>query len=129
MLFALLLARFAMPLVTVGSDAVFQRFLQDDYTTSQMAIEANHEELEILTHTSDESIPKKGVMDRAKAWLHKISPSEGLRKIKQVASQVTEHIVKIIVVFVMQTLVIPLLLFWAFYKGGKAVVFSRSPAT
>jgi hypothetical protein len=35
LLFVLLFVRFAMPLVTVGSDAVFQKFMQDDYNQSQ----------------------------------------------------------------------------------------------
>src|SRR4029077_4739160 len=40
-LLGLVLVRFAVPLVTVGSDALFQKFLNEDYEASQNAIAVN----------------------------------------------------------------------------------------
>ena len=118
-----------MPLVTVGSDAVFQRFMQDDYTKSQKAIEGNRGELMTLAPTIDESNTGKGFVEQIKTWWSNVNLVEWLKKLKQVANQVADHIVKLIVVFLMQTLVIPLLLFWALYRGGKAIIVSPSRAT
>jgi hypothetical protein len=129
LLFVLLFVRFAMPLVTVGSDAVFQRFMQDDYTKSQKAIEGNRGELMTLAPTIDESNTGKGFVEQIKTWWSNVNLVEWLKKLKQVANQVADHIVKLIVVFLMQTLVIPLLLFWALYRGGKAIIVSPSRAT
>lgn len=128
-LFVLLFVRFAMPLVTVGSDAVFQGFLRDDYTDSQKAIELNRGELERLAPTIDEGKTGKSLSDQTKDWWQKVNPVEWINNLDQVANQAIEHLIKLIVVFLMQTLVIPLLLFWALYKGGKAMVFSPSRAT
>ena len=127
-LFVLLFVRFAMPLVTVGSDAMFQRFMQDDYTNSQKAIEGNRRELETLAISIDESKTGKSFSDQAKDWWQKVNPVEWLKRLNQVADQAIEHFIRLIVVFLMQTLVIPLLLFWALYKAGRAMVFSPSRA-
>jgi hypothetical protein len=119
-LFVLLFVRFAMPLVTVGSDAVFQKFMQDDYNQSQKAIERYRGEFETLASTHDEGKKGKSLTDKVRDWAQNLN---------QVASQTVNHLIKLMVVFLMQTLVIPLLLFWAIYKGGKALVFSPARAT
>jgi hypothetical protein len=41
--------------------------------------------------------------------------------LKRAAEQATEHIIRLIVIFVLQTLVIPLLLLWALYAFVKQV--------
>jgi hypothetical protein len=128
-LFVLLFVRFAMPLVTVGSDAVFQGFMQDDYSASQKAIEGNRGELEKLAPTIDQGTTGKSYSDQAKDWWQKVNPVEWLKNLNQVANLAIEHVIKLIVVFLMQTLVVPLLLFWALYKVGRAIVFSPSRAT
>jgi len=122
-LFVLLLVRFAVPLVTVGSDTLFQRFLNGDYEVSQNTIDGNTGQLATLNPPVGESNTGTGVGERIKRWWSQNIDSVGARleKLKQVASQVTEHIVKLIVVFLMQTLVMPLLLFWALYRAGKAM--------
>jgi len=125
MLFALLIVRFAMPLVAVGSDAVFQRFMHADYVESQNAIEGNRNALSTLAPAIDDSNPGTGVVEQLKAWWSKVNLGESLARFKLAAGQVTEHIIKLMVVFLMQTLVIPLLLFWALYKAGGALF--RSP--
>lgn len=124
-LFVLLLVRFAVPLVTVGSDALFQMFLNGDYTASQKAIDGNAGQLAILGPPIGEVNTGNGVGERIKGWWSQnIDVGVRLEKLKQVASQVTEHIVKLIVVFLMQTLVMPLLLFWALYRACKAMLDS-----
>ena len=40
LLLVLLMIRFALPVVVIGSDLLFERFMADDYRTSQQAIEA-----------------------------------------------------------------------------------------
>lgn len=123
-LLLLLMVRFAVPLVTVGSDAVFHKFLSNDYTASQSAIDGNAEQLVSLSRSAGEPAAGNGVADRIKGWVSQGVDVVGARleKLKQSASQVTEHIIKLIVVFLMQTLVVPLFLFWALYRLGKAAL-------
>lgn len=122
-IFVLLLVRFAVPLVTVGSDALFQMFLNGDYTASQKAIDGNTGQLETLTPLASGANTVNGVGERIKGWWSQnVDVGARLERLKQIASQVTEHIVKLIVVFLMQTLVMPLLLFWALYRACKAML-------
>ena len=122
-LFLLLLVRFAVPLVTLGSDMLFERFLNADYEASQNAIAVNTGRLATLSPPAGDTNADTGIGERIKRWWSQNVDAVGARleKLKQVASQVAEHIVKLIVVFLMQTLVMPLLLFWALYRAGKAV--------
>jgi hypothetical protein len=123
-LLVLLLVRFSVPLVTVGSDAVFQKFLSSDYAASQTAIDGNAAQLATLSPPTDAAGAGEGVVERMKAWWSHNVDAVGsrLEHLKQLAGQVTEHIVKLIVVFLMQTLVVPLLLFWGLCRTGRAVL-------
>ena len=120
----LLMVRFAVPLVTVGSNAVFHKFLSSDYAASQSAIAGNAEQLASLSPPSNGAGAGSGVIGRINGWLSQGVDAVGsrLEKLKHSASEVTEHIIKLIVVFLMQTVVVPLFLFWALYRIGKAAL-------
>jgi hypothetical protein len=123
-LFVLLLVRFAVPLVTVGNDALFERFLSGDYAASQNAIGGSASQLATLSPPVGEAKTGSGIRERIKEWWSQNIDALGSRldKLKQIASQLPEYIVKLIVVFLMQTLVVPLLLLWALYRAGKAML-------
>ena len=121
-LFVLLLVRFGVPLVTVGSDALFHRFLDGDYAASQSAIDGNTGQLATLSAPTGETAPGSGFRERIAGWWSKnVDVGARVEKLKLVAGQMTEHFVKLIVVFLMQTLVLPLLLFWALFRIGRIV--------
>jgi hypothetical protein len=123
-LLVLLLARFAVPLVTIGSDVVFHKFLSGDYAESQSAIEGSAGQMAALNPPSNGATAGSGMTDRFRGWLSQGVDAVGgrLEKLKHSAGQVTEHIVKLIVVFLMQTMVVPLFLFWALYRTAKATL-------
>ena len=109
-LFVLLLVRFAVPLVTVGSNALFEKFMVTDYSASQNAIDVTSAELKTLDPSAGNTGGVAGTIERLKALPEKLG---------NLASQLTENIVKIIVMFLLQTLIVPLLLFWALYRAGS----------
>jgi hypothetical protein len=123
-LLLLLLARFSVPLVTVGSDAVFHRFLSSDYASSQTAIDGNAAQLASMNPPTNPAGAETGIVERVKGWWSQKADAleSRLEKLKQLASQVTEHIITLIVVFLMQTVVVPLLLFWGLYRTGKTLL-------
>jgi hypothetical protein len=116
-----LLVRFAVPLAVLGSEAGFRVFLQDDYTAGQATIEASRSEIE--SRAAPPPATEKGLVDRLKGWLDR-GPDVGGRidELKALASRAVDHVVRLIVVFVLQTLVVPLLLLWALVWAGKALV-------
>jgi len=46
---------------------------------------------------------------------------------KNIAEEATEKIVKIIVIFLMQKIVVPLMLLWVFYRLSGSLLIARSP--
>ncbi len=113
----LLLVRFGVPVVMVGSDAIFQRYMADDYKTSQSALAATSGVLESGPMSLATSGIEGGVWNRLKELMPtNIDVTARIKSMAQGATQIADHMIKVIVVFLLQTLVIPLLLFWALYR-------------
>jgi hypothetical protein len=122
LLLILLMVRFAVPAVMLGSDLLFEKFLAADYTANQQAID-------IASGQIEQSKPpvvtgEKGLVDRMKDWLGEKSLDAGARldALKQAAEKITERVINLIVIFLLQTLIIPLVLLWAMYGATKAAL-------
>lgn len=119
---AALLVRFAVPLVVLGSEAGFRLFLEGDYAAGQAAIESSGREIDARAAPS--AVPKgeESIADRLKGWWSR-APDVGQRidELKAVAGRAIEHVVRLIVVFLLQTLVVPLLLLWALVRAGRGL--------
>ena len=126
-LLALLLVRFAMPLIALGSEAAFQLFLEQDYAVGQARIELSADRVASLSALSTEPSPGENVTDMLKRWWSQgTDVKKRFEELKDVAGRTIEHIVKLIVVFVLQTLVLPLLLLWMLLRlGGVLAALTR----
>lgn len=120
LLFVLLLVRFAIPAVTLGTDFLFEKFLAAEYAANQQAIELASGQIE----QSEPPVPlaDAGVLDRMKNWFAEQNLDAGARleALKETAEKITERVINLIVIFLLQTLIIPLLLLWALYAAAKA---------
>ena len=119
-LVVLLMTRFAVPVVTIGADGLFRTFMAADYQSSQQLIDTasgNLAKLNPPAATTDES---QGMLEKFKGWWPQ-SADVKLRfeQLKQVAEQAVEHIIKLMVIFLLQTLLIPLLLLWVLYRVAR----------
>lgn len=125
-LLLMLMVRFAVPLVTVGTEAVFQRFLARDYQTSQIAVEASTSQVSRSDGQTIQPSQNAGMFGRFSNWVSNLSaqvnPVPALEKLKQSAEQAAEHVVKLIVVFLLQTLIIPLAMIWVLYLGARSLL-------
>lgn len=132
----MLLVRFAVPLVVLGSDAGFRLFLEKDYEAGRQSLELSTKQFETLSPSTPPAVTRAD----QKGWWP-FSPGAGkmieemkdevvraldVRKryeaMKDAAGQAVEHIVKLIVVFLLQTLVVPLLLLWGLLRIGRVLV-------
>ena len=121
-LLALLLVRFAMPLIALGSEAAFQLFLEEDYAAGQARIELSAGQINSLSALSTEPSADESVTDRMKRWwLQGTDVKKRFEELKEVAGRTIEHIIKLIVVFVLQTLVLPLLLLWMLLRLSRVL--------
>lgn len=112
----LLMVRFAVPVVTIGSEVVFQKFMETDYQSSQQVIDTASGDLEKLNPPVAVQNETTGMIESIKGWWSQDSSVETrFEHLKQLAEKSTENIIKLMAIFVLQTLVIPLLLFWGLY--------------
>ncbi|OOG39824.1 hypothetical protein [Polaromonas sp. A23] len=111
-----LMLRFAVPVVTIGTDLLWQKFLAADYQASQQLIDSASGRVDKLNPVEPAGPGNLSLLDKMKNWLAKNADvKQHFDDLKQAAEQATEHIIKLIVIFLLQTLVIPLALLWAMY--------------
>ena len=119
-LLALLLVRFAMPLIALGGDAAFQLILKADYDAGQASIELSAGRIADLSAASSAPSADESATDKMKRWWSQNTDfKKRYEELKEVAGRTIEHIIKLIVVFVLQTLVLPLLLLWMLLRLGR----------
>ena len=124
-----LVLRFAVPLVTVGSNELFQQFLDNDYKQSQAVLESgaanvmNMAALDAQPQTQE----NRSLLDRWKEMAPNINVKERLAHIKDSAEQWTEKMINLMVVFLLQTLIFPLLLLWGLASFAKSLLVPLPP--
>jgi len=127
-LLGLVLIRFAVPAVALVSEAGFRLFLAEDYAAGQARIELSTEQFSSLGDAGDPTRPDEGVVERMKRWWSQTSDiGQRFEEMKQVAARTVEHIIRLIVVFVLQTLVLPLLLLWGLMRLGRMLASVSTP--
>ena len=113
--------RFAVPAVTMGTEILFQNFLVNDYSTSQKIIEASTTDAKKIMPQS--ALPvNAGIWDKMKNLTSQdfnvAAKIEGLIK---AAEQWPEQIIRLMVIFLLQTLILPLILLWGLIAMVKSV--------
>ena len=122
-LLALLLLRFAVPLVAIGNEAAFRWFLAEDYAAGQAAIENSTTQVTTLSPPPEEARPDEGRVERWKRWWSdKTDVGSRIEAMQRIAGEMVEHMLRLIVVFMLQTLVLPALLLWALLYAGRALL-------
>lgn len=116
LLMILLLVRFAIPVVIVGTDLLFDEFMSNDYESSQQAIANASGDLDKLAAPVPTPEAEQGVLGKIKGWWSENADVK-LRyaQLKQTAEQAIEHVVRLMTIFLLQTLLLPLLLLWLLY--------------
>lgn len=123
----LLMLRFAAPVITLGTELMFQQFLADEYRESQQAIDTTSGKLATLDPPPRVETGSPGLVERARGWLaDSTDVSARFEALKRAAEEATEHIIRLIVVFLLQTLLIPLALLWALYRLATGAFESPS---
>ncbi|MEN3110974.1 hypothetical protein ACFONG_03860 [Uliginosibacterium paludis] len=125
-LLVLLMARFGLPLAAIGSDLAWSRFMQQDYSNATQALDRGAHQVDSLRSQMSAAKPaaeqERSTFDRIMRGLHEAGEvlSSPLQSAKQLyetlrsqADQWVNHMIHLIVYFLMQALLIPLLLFWA----------------
>ena len=117
----LLLVRFAVPLAALGSEGIFQWVMANEYAGTQSAFEVGSRQAEASVPSDVK--PGESLSERLKRWWAQgAEVGTTLQELKAKADGLVEHIVRLLAVFVVQTMLLPLLLVWLLQRVFRAVV-------
>lgn len=121
-----LFLRFAVPALVIGTTVVFDTFLADEQETATAALKATSSEIEELSSEKENSeSDDDSIFDRLGSMIDEsvetINVSGRIDRLKESASNASEHIVNLIVIFVLQTIILPLVFLWLFVEGLKGL--------
>jgi hypothetical protein len=125
-LVVLLMLRFAVPVVTIGTDWISTQFMAADYETSQAAIDLASGQVEKANPGSTAPAASSGWWGKITGALPSMPAIPDFSAMKLAAEQATEHMIRLMAIFLLQTLVVPLLLLWGLYGAARSV-FEGSP--
>ncbi|MCK9531535.1 MAG: hypothetical protein M0R77_13385 [Gammaproteobacteria bacterium] len=131
---AMALLRFAVPAVAFGSEGIYALFLAERYEASTQAIEQAADAIARInsgTAAHLEPPADESVVDKAKRWYDAaaaaVDVSAYVERYQTAAADVSEQIVNLTVVFVVQTIALPLLFLWGVMKAVRRLL-SAAPA-
>jgi hypothetical protein len=112
----LIVVRFAVPLVVLTCDLVWQQFLAPQYAASQQVIEVASGKAVQLGPSLPASQDKAGVLDRMQSWVSKSTDFRArFEDLRLAAESATEHVIRLMAIYVLQIVVVPILLLWLIY--------------
>lgn len=108
-LVALLLVRFIVPAAGMASDVVYRGFMQAQYAAGQQGIEQASQAIGALAPAPADSAADK------KWW----QIDKHIQQLGDTIDKTVEHAIRLIVVFLLQTLILPLAVFWILLRSGR----------
>lgn len=124
LLLLMLLLRFLIPVGAIANDWVYRQFLEPRFETSSQELEVASERIrEISTRTSNPAPEADSIRQKAKNLYNSMTSKfdfDGmLMDYRNSAENVSEHAVNLIVVFLLQTILFPLLFLYLVYRAFR----------
>ena len=89
-----LMLRFAVPVVTLATDQVWQKFLADDYRVSQQAIDTASSDAASQDPTLQVEPASQGLIDKLRDWFTRTTDIKArFNDLKQMLEKATEHMI------------------------------------
>jgi hypothetical protein len=125
-LLILLFVRFAVPVLIVGTTVISDAFLAPEQEAATAILRDTTADIERISDEAQvASAEEQSLMDRLGEMidesLESIRVGDRLQELKESASNAAEHIVSLIAIFVLQTILLPLLFLWLFMAGLKGI--------
>lgn len=127
-----LLLRFLIPIVVLMNELVYDSFLDDQYQSSFELLEQTEQEVQALQAAENTEIPTEtddGIFDAIGRLYDRttqsLNVSARFSEYETKLENTSEQIINLIVVFILQTLVFPLLFLWLAVKFGSALVSGK----
>jgi TRAP-type C4-dicarboxylate transport system permease small subunit len=135
-IYVVLYIRFALVAVIGANYAVDTFFLGEVRQTTEHSLMINQENMDTLaTQLSNEKLSspteEPGMFDSISSAWNSIqsgftSATTKVDKLKEAAESSINNIIDLIVVFILQTIILPLLFIWGFYRGLRFLILSSN---
>lgn len=123
-----LFLRFAVPGMVLLSHGIYEMFMADDYAAATTSIEKTREDLEEMVDQDEiarDGNEDAGFMQSVGDWFadkaNALNVRERLTLYREKMAGATEHFLRLAAVFVLQTIVLPLLFLWVFGRALKNI--------
>ncbi len=120
-----LFLRFAMPAMVLLNEGIYTLFMADDYVSATTQIERTTSELETLAEPEPEVVEDRGLLQSLGDWVDETTDALNVRQkmtlYKEKLAGASEQFLKLAAVFMLQTMVLPLLFLWAFAKALRNI--------
>lgn len=118
--------RFALPVLVIGSNVVFDQFLQPEQEQATEALRVATADIESLSNENEPELPEeRGLFERfgdmVNESLQNLNVRERLSQLKERASGASRHVVNLIVIFVLQTIILPVAFLWLLLEAVKSL--------
>ncbi|MFO7593563.1 MAG: hypothetical protein R6X15_05905 [Pseudomonadota bacterium] len=125
----MVIIRFCIPVVAFASEGVFSLFLKEQYTASTRHIEQTTDAIAEVNEHTEAGLPadrEASLLERARQMLDsaaaRVDVGGYVDRYKEVAADASEHAVNLIVIFILQTILLPLFFLWLLIRLLKTVV-------
>lgn len=120
----LLIARICVPLVSFSNEIIYRNFLEPRYTASSEQLRQTSFTLNELNRDAQEQVNQAedsgSLIDSAKRLYRsaadRVNIEARMEALKHAAENISEHTINLIVIFVTQTILLPLLFLWLFVQ-------------
>ncbi len=121
--------RFLTPVIAVSGEAVYRLFLQDRYEASMQTLQTARQEVAEVEKNApapQSAASSPSLLEQAKRLYESardgLDVRERMARLSAVATQATESTIELIVIFVFQTILFPLLFLWLLAKLVRALL-------
>lgn len=128
----LLILRFLIPLLAVSSETFYSFFLESEYHTSSAYLTEAQETIGGLNNAStDASITQEKanwyerLQGDVKGMLNAMDVEKHVASLQEAVQNLSEHVINLVVVFILQTILFPLLFLWLVLKSARVISSTR----
>ena len=118
-LWLLLVGRFAVPVYALGSAVLFEEFLQPSQLEAVQAIEETSGDIREMEQLGAMEV-EEGWVARVSAWfsgaVERLDVPQRISAFRDRVATAVDHLLHLLVVFVLQTILLPLVFLWALPK-------------
>ncbi|MCW8935491.1 MAG: hypothetical protein OQK98_12270 [Gammaproteobacteria bacterium] len=124
----LVFIRFSVPVIALINEGLFLSYLQPQFNEAQSQLENASVQIREINESSRKNIgvDSEGLLNQVGRWMEQTKQSldieQQMNSLKQAASDMSHQVVNLIVVFVVQTIIFPLLFLWLMIQGAKGVI-------